>query len=798
MPKDRGQKRLRLRLRGVVQGVGMRPFIFRLASEEGLSGFVYNDGQGVVVEAQSTKKNLDRFQQRLRSELPPAARLDDLNILELPPADSSGFAILESPPDGAKFTRLSPDLATCSDCLNELHEPTDRRHHYPFINCTNCGPRLTIIQDVPYDRPRTTMAKFAMCGDCRREYDDPLNRRFHAQPNACFVCGPRVFIIDATDFQEAVWPPSRDSRMGAIRPPQMEGLISAPEAGWPPLRDSIQMASQALKRGEIVAVKGIGGVHLACDASNPSAVRRLRSRKYREERPFALMVRNALRAHQLTHISAAEQELLTSTARPIAILDGKPGAAVAAEISPGLGTIGLMLPYTPLHYLLLASCNLDLVMTSGNLSEEPIAFKDDEIIPRLKGIADLFLLHDRPIHLRCDDSVVRVVRNRPLMLRRSRGYVPDPIRLPNPLKHHILACGAELKNTFCLGRDDQLILSHHLGDLEDLPVLEAFEQGIEHFLKLFYTQPEEMACDLHPDYLSSQYARGRGLPLLEVQHHHAHALACLAEAGDFSPALAWTLDGIGLGTDGTLWGGECLLVNGLQFDVLARIHPVALAGGAKAILEPWRIATAALLSMAPREGQRMAEEHFPGRPVAEIARILETGINCPLSSGAGRLFDAVAALAGIREEIAYEGQAAILLEAETQREHPGILESPEGLVPYSLRISQESGRWIMDWAEMISEVMQDRRDGKSPGWIGARFHISLIQSIVKISQSLREKTGLNRIALTGGVFQNRILLTHVWQGLETAGFDVLVPSEIPINDGGIALGQAAALWLRQA
>jgi len=797
MPKDPKLSRIRLRLRGVVQGVGMRPFIFRLASEEGLSGFVYNDGQGVIVEAQGTMKKLDCFQQRLKSELPPAAHLDDLNISELPPADLLGFAILESPPDGAKFTRLSPDLATCPDCLNELHEPTDRRHHYPFINCTNCGPRLTIIQDVPYDRSRTTMAKFAMCEDCLSEYHDPSNRRFHAQPNACPVCGPRIFIMDATDFQEAGLPQPRGRRMEAIRPPQMEGYSSIQEAGWPPPRDSIQIVAQAFKRGQIVAVKGLGGMHLACDASNPEAVRRLRSRKYREEKPFAVMVRDLDQARQLAHVSAAEAELLTSTTRPVVILDRKADAAVAPEISPGLGTIGLMLPYTPLHRLLLDSCNLNLVMTSGNFSEEPIAFKEDEIIPRLKSIADLFLLHDRPIHLRCDDSVVRVVRNRPLMLRRSRGYVPNPILLPQPLKRHILACGAELKSTFCLGRDDQLILSHHLGDLENLPVLEAFEEGIEHFQKLFYTQPQEIACDLHPDYLSSQSARKRGLPILEVQHHHAHALAALAETGDFSPALAWTLDGIGLGSDGTLWGGEGLLVNGLQFDVLAKIRPMALAGGAQAIREPWRIAAAALLTSAPREGQRIAVELFPCRPVAEIARILQSGINCPLSSGAGRLFDAVAALAGVREEIAYEGQAAILLEAETQRDHPGILDSLEGIRPYSLRVVQESGRTVMDWSEMIVEVVQDRRMGRSIGGIGARFHAALTSSLLEASEILRQQTGISRMVLTGGVFQNRILLASLWRELEKGGFEVLVPSEVPVNDGGIALGQAAALWLSQ-
>lgn len=763
MPKKRKHKRIRLRLRGVVQGVGMRPFVYRLAVQETLSGFVYNDGLGVLIEAQGSKRKLDRFQQRLKSELPPAARLDEISIAVLEPSGADGFRILESPPEGVKFTRISPDLATCPDCLRELDDPADRRYHYPFINCTNCGPRLTIIRDVPYDRPRTTMAAFAMCPDCRREYDDPADRRFHAQPNACPVCGPRVFLLDAS--------------------------------GQPNFSENLIPVAQALARGQIVAVKGIGGMHLACDASNAQAVARLRSRKYREEKPFALMVRNLDRAHHLACVSSAEADLLTSVARPIVILDAKPGHPIVPEVSPGLDTLGLMLPYTPLHHLLLGSCDLDLVMTSGNLSEEPIAFKDDEIVPRLKGIADLFLLHDRPIHLRCDDSVVRVVNGRRLMLRRSRGYVPHPIRLPRPLPNPVLACGAQLKSTFCLGRDDYLILSHHLGDLENHPVLEAFEEGIEHFQRLFYVQPERIACDLHPDYLSSQYARKRGLPLMEVQHHHAHVLACLAEIGHFAPVLAWTLDGIGLGTDGTLWGGECLRVEGLKWQSLARLQPIALPGGEKAIREPWRIAVAAILAASPGEGERIAAELFPDRPVGLIRELLEKGLHCPLSSGAGRLFDAVAALAGVREEIAYEAQAAILLEAMAQRDRPAILESVEGIPAYPLHVKQERDRIILDWSHLILETARDRLKEVTPGEIGARFHATMVKTLLETSRILKQKTGLNRMILTGGVFQNRILLANLWRELANVGFEVLVPSAAPVNDGGIALGQAAALWL---
>jgi hydrogenase maturation protein HypF len=768
-PSDKILRR-RYRLKGVVQGVGMRPFIHGLAHKLGLTGRVYNDGRGVVIEAQGTRTQLHQFALRLRRELPPAARLDEMLVRNIRVTDERDFTISVSPPGGVKFTRISPDLATCPDCLREMNDPADRRYHYPFINCTHCGPRLTIIRDIPYDRPRTTMSGFRMCPDCRREYDDPRDRRFHAQPNACPVCGPRLYL--------------------------------RPEPGTVPSSntsdDRIARVVQLLRQGGIVAVKGIGGVHLACDASNDAAVGRLRSRKIREEKPFALMVRDLRRVRELAEVNRMEADLLTSTARPIVVLDRKPGVAVSRQVSPELNTLGLMIPYTPLHELLMQACGLDLVMTSGNLAEEPIAFRDDEILPRLEGVADLFLLHDRPIHLRADDSVVRVIRGRRITLRRSRGYVPDPVSLPYPLRRPILACGAELKNVFCVGRDDQLILSHHIGDLENLSALEAFEDGVEHFKKLFSVEPQRVACDLHPDYLSTQYAQKTGLPLLEVQHHHAHVLACQAEKGDFAPTLAWTLDGIGLGEDQALWGGECLRVNGLRKQVLARIRPIPLPGGEKAIREPWRIAAAALLSESPRDGMHMIKQVFPGRPAEFIAQMLERRVQCPLSSGAGRLFDAIAALAGIRQEIAYEGQAAILLEAQAQQEIPQLLESMDGLEAYTFRIQETPEQLYLNWGRLIAEVLDDLRTGANPGVIGGKFHVGFIRALRETSEILRRKTGIKRIILTGGVFQNRILLTNLWRELEEAGFEVSVPSDIPLNDGGIALGQAAALWLHSA
>jgi hydrogenase maturation protein HypF len=546
----------------------------------------------------------------------------------------------------------------------------------------------------------------------------------------------------------------------------------------------------------IVAVKGIGGMHLACNAADPNAVATLRGRKFREEKPFALMVRDLNRARSLAYVDPAEAELLTSVARPIVILDRKPKAPVADGISPGLDTLGLLLPYTPLHCLLLEACSLDLVMTSGNLSEEPIAFRDDEIVPRLKGLADLFLLHDRPIHLRADDSVVRVVNGRRITLRRSRGYVPDPIRLPAPLKRPILACGAELKSTFCLGRDEYLILSHHIGDLENLAALEAFESGVEHFQRLFYTQPQEIACDLHPDYLSSQYARRTGLPLTEVQHHYAHALAALAETGDFSPALCWTLDGVGLGTDGTLWGGECLLVNGLNWRPVARLRPMMLPGGEKAIREPWRIAVGAIWYAVQKEDVWGALDVFTNRPVVGVLQMLKKKVNCPISSGAGRLFDAVAALAGVREEIVYEGQAAILMEAMAQRQCPDIVHSLNEVPAYSIDVRDDK-IVELDWRRMIQEVVRDRLNDLPPGEIGARFHAGLVLALMEATVKLSQRTGLRRVVLTGGVFQNRILLANLWRELEAAGFHVIVPRDVPVNDGSISLGQAVALWLSE-
>ncbi len=748
----------------------MRPFIRNLADELRLVGRVYNDGRGVVIEAQGTKTQLDQFTIRMRRELPPAARLDEMIVRGIRATEESEFTIAASPSGGVKFTRISPDLATCPDCLREMSNPSDRRYHYPFINCTHCGPRLTIIRDIPYDRPRTTMSGFQMCPDCRREYEDPKDRRYHAQPNACPVCGPRIYLYpEPLDASSAA---SSDDRLAQV--------------------------VRILKQGGIVAVKGIGGVHLACDASNDVAVGRLRSRKIREEKPFALMVRDLRRVRELADLNQTEADLLTSTARPIVVLDRKPGSSISRLVSPELNTLGLMIPYTPLHELLLQASGLDLVMTSGNLSEEPIAFRDDEILPRLRSIADLFLLHDRPIHLRADDSVVRVIRGRRVTLRRSRGYVPDPVSLPRPLRRQILACGAEVKNVFCLGRDDQLILSHHIGDLENLSALEAYEEGVEHFKKLFSIEPQMAACDLHPDYLSTQFAKKTGLPLLEVQHHRAHVLACQAEKGDFAPTLAWTLDGIGLGEDQTLWGGECLWVDGLRKQVLARIQLIPLPGGEKAIREPWRIAAAALLAASPKDGIGAAKQIFPGKPVDIVVQMLERRLHCPLSSGAGRLFDAVAALAGIRQEIAYEGQAAILLEALAQQELPQLLESIEGLEAYAFPIQTSAELLHLNWERMIVEMLEDLRAGVHPGVIGGKFHVSLVRALREASEILRRKTGVHRMVLTGGVFQNRILLTNLWRELEEAGFEVLVPSEIPINDGGIALGQAAALWLHSA
>jgi len=708
-------ERLRLRVRGVVQGVGFRPFVHRLAHHHGVSGFVLNDADGVVVEAEGEPETLAAFVAAITAEAPPLARVADIELTACPPRFEPGFVIVLSEEGGTtRTTLIAPDAATCDDCLRELFDPADRRYRYPFVNCTNCGPRFTIVTSVPYDRPRTTMAGFPLCAACRREYEDPGDRRFHAEPIACPDCGPRLTM----PLEEA------------------EGL---------------------LRNGRIVAVKGLGGYHLACDATDEQAVARLRARKLREEKPLAVMT---AAPRDLADLTDAEEALLHGVARPIVLVRRRADAALAPSVAVGSPWLGLMLPYTPLHHLLCSEVGRPLVMTSGNRSDEPISIDDEDAHRRLGEIADAFLSHDRPIHRRCEDSVVRAS----FPLRRSRGHAPGPLPLPVPVTAAVVAAGAELKSTFCVARDSQAFLSPHLGDLDSEAAYLAFRTDLALYLDMLGVEPAAVACDLHPDYLATKWAHEQGLPLVEVQHHHAHAAACLAEHGETGEALAVVLDGTGFGTDGTLWGGEVLRCDLVSFERIAHLEPVPLPGGEAAIREPWRMAAAYL----ERAGRTVPFERWP--LVRESLKV-----NAPLSSGAGRLFDAVAALLGVRETVSYEGQAAIELE---------YLAGAATAAPYGCTLDGATIRG----ADLVGAAADDLAAGRPRAEIAAAFHEGVAAAFAAACTAAGHR---GTVALSGGSFQNLRLLASLRGRLEDAGFRVLSHRLVPPNDGGVSYGQAA-------
>jgi hydrogenase maturation protein HypF len=752
----RGRRRTRVRVNGTVQGVGFRPYVYRLAGELELGGFVLNDAHGVLIEVEGSPAAVDRFLARLPPEAPPLAVVEQVLCEELSPSGDGSFAIRASVGGAIPDAPVTPDTATCEDCLHELLDPADRRFRYPFINCTNCGPRFTIVRAVPYDRPLTTMAGFTMCAQCRAEYEDPTDRRFHAQPNACPVCGPSVRLLGA--------------------PPE-----SARE-------DPIAATVAALASGAIVAIKGIGGYHLACRAGDEQAVAALRSRKHREDKPFALMAPSLAVAESLVSLAPTARDLLIGPERPIVLAPRRPDAPVAVSVAPGAPELGVMLPYSPLHHLLLADSGETLVMTSANVSDEPIAYRDDDAPERLRGIADLFLVHDRPIQTRTDDSVVRAVGRRTI-LRRSRGYVPAPIALPGAgTPRPLLACGAELKNTFCLARRRRAWVSHHIGDLENYETLRSFVEGIEHFGSLFALEPEVVAHDLHPEYLSTKYALDRDdVELIGVQHHHAHMAACLAEHGEAGPALGAIFDGTGYGLDGTVWGGEFLLGDVCAFDRVGSLLPVALPGGGSAIRQPWRMACSWLSAAIDGEPELPAAltGRVEPRAWAQVHRLAAGGTAAPATTSMGRLFDAVAALAGIRAEVNYEGQAAIELESACD---PG----ERGSYP----IAVTGAPLVIDPRETIRAVAADVRAGEPAGAIARRFHRTIARATVEACTTLAEAYGTEVVVLSGGVFQSRMLLESVWSALSAAGLRVLVPERLPINDGGIAYGQAAVAAAR--
>ena len=758
-----------IHIQGIVQGVGFRPFVYGLAKRLDLTGWVRNTSAGVELSIDGLDQALDEFVRCLEQELPSLARIDELAVDRLPPTGFTSFEIIHSASIPSAFQPVSPDVSICADCLAELFDPGNRRYRYPFINCTNCGPRFTIIQDIPYDRPNTTMAGFALCPECGAEYGDPRNRRFHAEPVACPACGPQVWLETASDSAQHL----------------------AGEA-------AIQAGRDMLLAGKILAIKGLGGFHLACDATNPEVVAQLRQRKLRVGKPFALMFPNMESIRQHCQVSEEEASLLQSRQRPVVILQRQPTSSIALQVAPQQDTLGAMLPYTPLHYLLLTHPNMPpLVMTSGNLSEEPICTTNAEARQRLESLADAFLMHDREIRTRCDDSVVRIGAHAPGFLRRARGYAPDPVRLPFATLP-LLATGAELKNTFCLTRQRYAFLSHHIGDLENYETLNAFEQGIRHYERLFRIQPQAIAYDLHPDYLATRYALDRAerelLPALGVQHHHAHIAACMADNGlDLEErvlGVAW--DGTGYGEDGAIWGSEFLISGYASFQRLAHLTYVPLPGGDQATRQPWRMALAWLQSAGLPWEADLAPVRHVGDTTSPIDRLnalrhqLETGINCPPTSSMGRMFDAAAALLGIRQEVTYEAQAAIELEALADAAETGA---------YAIDIHANG---VIDPAPLWSSMLSELRAGVPLPLLSARFHNSLSQLVVRVCQCIRDKTGLQQVALSGGVWQNMVLLTKTVDQLEKAGFGVLQHRQVPTNDGGLALGQAAVAVARLA
>jgi hydrogenase maturation protein HypF len=745
MTETKGRKRFEIK--GVVQGVGFRPHAYALAERFGLAGFVLNDSTGVVVEVEGAPAVLEDFARTLRSELPPLASIESIDERDVATRDDVRFEIRLSHAAGGPRTPVGADIAPCAECLAEIFDPEERRFRYPFTNCTNCGPRFTIARDLPYDRRNTTMASFEMCERCRAEYEDPSDRRFHAQPIACPECGPSLTLLD---------------RAGA----ELE-------------EDPLDATASLIKAGAIVALKGIGGFHLACDARNEQAVTELRRRKRREQKPLAVMVANIDDAGRLVHVDDAEVTTLASPRRPILLARRAPGSSVADAVAPDNRYLGVMLPYTPLHHLLMAELDGPLVLTSGNLSDEPIAHENDDALERLGGIADAFLMHDRDIHIRCDDSVVRVVDAAEYPIRRSRGYAPTPLPVPAPFCRTVLGVGGELKHTFCLGVGERALLSHHIGDLESLEAMRAFEHGLEHFVRIFDAKPETIAYDLHPEYMSTKWALEQESDTLGVQHHHAHIASCLADNERSDRVIGLALDGTGYGDDGTLWGCEVLVCDLVSYERIGHLRQVPLPGGAAAVKEPWRMA-AIYLAEAFGEDAFNLDLDLVGRtrdlwpPILAMAR---GGLNSPRASSAGRLFDAVAALCDLRDRSSYEGQAAAALE---QAADPTCSRS------YGVVLD----RRLIDGVALVASVAQDLVAGRAVPEVAAAFHNSLAETLVAVSKSARDATALRTVALSGGTFQNLLLLEKTRLGLVEAGFETLSHRRVPPNDGGLSLGQA--------
>jgi len=747
-----GRSRRHFLLKGVVQGVGFRPYVYGLALRHGLKGWVNNSSEGVHIEVEGEKNAVERFTRKLPRQAPPRARIESLSFRDLDLAGFPSFEIRQSMEEAGKYQLVSPDIATCAPCQAEVFNRKDRRYRYPFTNCTNCGPRFTIIEDIPYDRPKTTMAKFRMCPQCQREYDNPADRRFHAQPNACPLCGPKLELCDATGQ-----------------------VLDAP--------DPISSAIRLLREGNIVAIKGLGGFLLAGDAQQLPVVEKLRQRKGRPDKPLAIMLRDLAAVKEHCVVTEKEQSLLLSPESPIVLLRWKKGSSIAEAVAPRQKYLGVMLPYTPLHHLLLQESAMALIMTSGNLSEEPIVKDNEEAFSRLRGIADAFLIHNRDIYVQYDDSVTAVIHDQPTVIRRARGYAPFPIRLFFPLKR-ILACGAELKNTFCLTRDQYAFLSQHIGDMENLETLNHFQRTIEVYQELFRIQPEIAAYDLHPEYLSTKYARGLRVEKIGVQHHFAHMVSCLAENGERGPAIGLTFDGLGYGTDGCFWGGEFLVGDYGSFQRKAHFEYVPMPGAAAAIQNPWRMALSYVYTFLGKEG---VMKYLPllakskEEKISLLLKQIDQKINSPLTSSCGRLFDGISALLGLCSSVSYEGQAAVELEMIADLEEDGS---------YLFLLEEEGERGVIRLKPIIEGILNDIEDGTEPPRISGKFHNTLVKMAVAICQRISGQGGPKKVALSGGVFQNRLLSERMRAALEKSGFEVLVHRLVPCNDGGLSLGQA--------
>jgi hydrogenase maturation protein HypF len=803
--------RLKLSIRGAVQGVGFRPFVFRLASELNLTGWVNNSPQGVFIEIEGPRAALEKFLLRLETKKPPRSFIQSLESSWLDATGYKKFKIRESETGGDKTTLVLPDIATCPDCLREIFDPANRRYRYPFTNCTNCGPRFSIIESLPYDRANTSMKAFTMCPQCRAEYDNPSDRRFHAQPNACPICGPQLELWECGDVSPL-------SKRGHVRALQNN--------------DALLAAAKAIREGKIVAVKGLGGFHLMVDARNEDAVRLLRERKHREEKPFALMFPSLESVKTICEVSALEERLLRSPESPIVLLKkiANRKSQIVNSMAPGNPNLGVLLPYTPLHHLLMAELGFPVVATSGNLNDEPICIDEREALTRLGGIADVFLVHNRPIVRHMDDSIVRVMLDREMVLRRARGFAPLPITLKsairNPQSAIVLAVGAHLKNAVALSVGEQVFISQHIGDLETEQAYTAFQRVIADFEKLYEARPQIVATDLHPDYLSTKFAQemagrtgspqpaagaigtSRPTKYIGVQHHIAHVLSCMAENEIEPPALGVSWDGTGYGLDGTIWGGEFFLVTNESVERIAHFRPFRLPGGDKAVKEPRRTALGLLHEIfgdkvfggqvggrregAPTDtrGACAPITAFSASELVTLKTMLARGVNSPLTSSVGRLFDAVASLINLRQQIRFEGQAAMELEF--------ALEGIETDEAYELRISSQSAIRkpqsviILDWSPMVEAILADVKRGVSIGSISAKFHNALVEAIVAVAK----RAGQNRVVLSGGCFQNRYLTERAVRRLRSEGFRPYWHQRVPPNDGGIALGQVVAA-LRQ-